>query len=359
MSQIMDLIIRTLGGSAVSQIAKKLGIPEELAGKALSAILPALIGGLARNASQEDGARSLDQALGKDHDGSILGDIGGFINGFQGGPGEAILGHILGSRQSVMSRQIGQSTGLDAQAVQNLMAMAAPLVMGALGKQRKQQSLDAGGLASLLEQEKFGLAERAPQAVGMLESLIGEGPGKADSGGLGAGMEALSGLLRGTAPAPLNAGSTVEFVRDAGRPLAAAGAADRNSPQFRDMRTGNALKKVINDLGIGIQGFDLMFRDGTAVVTGRVASQADRERIVLAAGNAAGVAKVEDRLTVDQKEAPSVLYTVKAGDTLSKIAKAQYGDAAKYPSIFEANKPMLKDPNKIFVGQVLRIPPKP
>jgi hypothetical protein len=361
MSQIMDIIIRSLGGNVLSQMARKLGIPEELAGKALGAILPALIGGLARNASQEDGARSLDQALGKDHDGSILGDLGGFINGFQGGPGEAILGHILGNRQSVMSQQIGQGTGLNPQAVQSLMAMAAPLVMGALGKERQQQSLDAGGLATLLQEERFGLSERTPQSVGMLESLLGEGSGRVDSGGLSAGMDAISGLLRGAAPAPAppRSGSMVEFVRDAGHPVAApAGPSDRNSPQFRDMRTGNALKKAINDLGIGVQGFDLLFRDGTAVVTGRVASQADREKIILAAGNVAGVARVEDRLTVEQKETPSVMYTVKAGDTLSKIAKAQYGDASKYPAIFEANKPMLKDPNKIFVGQVLRVPPK-
>lgn len=357
MSQIMEILVRTMGGKALSQISSKLGIPEDTAAKALGAILPALIGGISRNASQEDGARSLDQALNKDHDGSILGDIGGFISGFQGGPGEAILGHIFGNRQSAMSQQIGASTGLNAQTVTSLMAMAAPLVMGALGKQRQQQSLDAGGLASLLDQERFSLAEQAPQAVGMLESLLGDAPA-GQGPGLSPGMEAISGLLRGAAPAPppKSVGRTVQFVRDAGHPVPAA--APGGNPQLNDMRIGNALKKVVRDTGIALQGFDILFRGGTATIIGRAASQADREKVVLAVGNAAGVAKVEDRLTVEQTAAESTLYTVKAGDTLSKIAKAQYGDASRYPAIFEANKPMLKDPDKIFVGQVLRIPPK-
>jgi nucleoid-associated protein YgaU len=85
---------------------------------------------------------------------------------------------------------------------------------------------------------------------------------------------------------------------------------------------------------------------------------------VLAVGNTEGIAKVDDRMTVAPKAMPEVakaapaqFYTVKAGDSLSKIAKQYYGDAQKYPAIFEANKPLLSDPNKIYPGQVLRIPP--
>ena len=85
----------------------------------------------------------------------------------------------------------------------------------------------------------------------------------------------------------------------------------------------------------------------------------EREIVILTAGNTKGVGRVDDRLTVEapEPEPAAVIYTVVSGDTLSGIAKAQYGDAMKYMKIFEANKPMLEDPDKIYPGQVLRIPP--
>ncbi len=93
---------------------------------------------------------------------------------------------------------------------------------------------------------------------------------------------------------------------------------------------------------------------------GSVKDQATLEKAVLAVGNNAGVAGVKtDGITVNAPAEESVFYTVKSGDTLSKIAETQYGkgNGGKYMVIFEANKPMLKDPNKIYPGQVLRIPP--
>lgn len=94
----------------------------------------------------------------------------------------------------------------------------------------------------------------------------------------------------------------------------------------------------------------------TVVLSGTAASQADREKAVLAAGNVQHVAQVDDQLTVATPEPESRFYTVKSGDTLSKIAKEMYGNANDYNKIFEANQPLLSDPNKIYVGQVLRIP---
>ncbi len=113
-----------------------------------------------------------------------------------------------------------------------------------------------------------------------------------------------------------------------------------------------------------------------AVLTGKVPSREIEEKIVLAIGNTAGVGSVDDQLKSLRAQRPlaatssapsgaasaappSVFYTVKKGDNLSTIAKEQYGNASKYMVIFDANKPMLKDPDKIYVGQVLRIPPKP
>ena len=96
------------------------------------------------------------------------------------------------------------------------------------------------------------------------------------------------------------------------------------------------------------------------ILRGRVPDQPTRERAIVSAGNNRGVAEVEDQMEVEERtpRAQSRMYTVKSGDTLSKIAKAHYGDPMKYSQIFEANRPMLKDPDEIYPGQVLRIPPE-
>ena len=97
--------------------------------------------------------------------------------------------------------------------------------------------------------------------------------------------------------------------------------------------------------------------DGSQVVLeGTAPTQSDCEKITLIAGNQNGISQVDCRLVADKLEPESVFYTVQPGDSLSKIAKAQYGDAGKYMVIFEANQPMLSDPNKIYPGQQLRIP---
>jgi nucleoid-associated protein YgaU len=94
----------------------------------------------------------------------------------------------------------------------------------------------------------------------------------------------------------------------------------------------------------------------TAKVTGAASDQAAREKLVLALGNVEGVEKVEEAIVVEKPEPEARFYTVKKGDTLSAIAKAHYGSANKYPLIFEANRPLLSHPDKIYPGQVLRIP---
>ncbi len=116
------------------------------------------------------------------------------------------------------------------------------------------------------------------------------------------------------------------------------------------------LKGVVNSLNLPVEDLDINYHEDTVTVYGRTKTQADKEKIVLALGNVAGVAAVDDRMIVDNPEPEAVFYEVKRGDSLSKIAKAHYGNAMKYPVIFEANKPMLKDPDKIYPGQVLRIP---
>ena len=119
------------------------------------------------------------------------------------------------------------------------------------------------------------------------------------------------------------------------------------------------LKTAVEGLGLNVRNLHVDLQDDTAIVSGEVDSQSEREKVILALGNVTGIAAVDDRLTVSapEPEAEAQFYEVKSGDSLSKIAKKFYGNAMKYPVIFEANKPMLQDPDKIYPGQVLRIPP--
>ena len=120
----------------------------------------------------------------------------------------------------------------------------------------------------------------------------------------------------------------------------------------------NKLLGHIKSLGLPVSGLSVSYNATTdlATVVGQVQSQADREKIILAVGNIDHVAQVDDQLTVATPEPESKFYTVKSGDNLSKISKEFYGDANKYNKIFEANRPLLKNADDIFPGQVLRIP---
>jgi len=144
--------------------------------------------------------------------------------------------------------------------------------------------------------------------------------------------------------------SLFSFVKEAGEKLI-----DLLTP-------GNAnaeeqLKQHVQKVGLGNPNISATVEGDKVVLTGEVASQEEKEKIILAAGNIEGVASVDDQITVTGPVAQAARFvTVKKGDTLSAIAKAEYGDANQYPKIFEANKPMLSHPDKIYPGQVLRIP---
>jgi nucleoid-associated protein YgaU len=165
----------------------------------------------------------------------------------------------------------------------------------------------------------------------------------------------------------------IDFIKNAGHklglghdtPTANPPATAPTGEDFRlaiDRRRAEAMEKLVRDAGLRVDGLDIQIHDDTATIHGQAHSQAEREKIVLMVGNIDGVGHVDDRLAVlalaanKDADGPSEYYTVKSGDTLSKIAKHYYGDANKYPEIFEANKPMLSDPDKIYPGQMLRIP---
>jgi len=175
MDSILQLIISQLGGDTVANISKKLGIDEAQAQRAIGLARPVLIGALNRNASSTDGAQALTNALQRDHNGSILENLGQKVT--QPATiedGSAILGHIFGSSQSGVQNSVSKGSGLDPQAASQLFAMLAPVVMGALGQIQQKQSLDAQGVSQVLQQER-STVEQTTSGLAQLLDMDGDG----------------------------------------------------------------------------------------------------------------------------------------------------------------------------------------
>jgi nucleoid-associated protein YgaU len=141
-----------------------------------------------------------------------------------------------------------------------------------------------------------------------------------------------------------------DFLKDAGRRLFRFGDAAATEQNERK------LKEHLESLNLGIKNPQIKIDGDKVVIKGDAPSQEALEKAVLAAGNIQGVAKVDAQMNTAQASSQARFYTVKPGDTLSKIAKEAYGNANRYMEIFNANRPLLKDPDEIYPGQQLRIP---
>ena len=158
------------------------------------------------------------------------------------------------------------------------------------------------------------------------------------------------------------------FIKDAGEKLfggkeahaapvtAAAPAAP--TPSELNAKAAKAIETYITAQNLGASAVQVTYdaAQGKVTVKGEAPTQAAKEKITLCCGNVASVTSVENLMSVTNPEPEAQYHDVARGDTLSGIAKKYYGDAGKYPKIFEANKPMLSDPDKIYPGQKLRIP---
>lgn len=154
------------------------------------------------------------------------------------------------------------------------------------------------------------------------------------------------------------------FLKDVGQKLF-----DHDKPQTAQagnpqpaQQLAQKLEDQIQKLNLGIQDPRVHIEGDKATLEGKAASQEALEKAILAIGNTTGIAQVDSRVTVSgqgqAQQAQPRFYTVKKGDTLSGIAKEVYGNASRYNEIFEANRPLLKDPDEIYPGQQLRIPQK-
>lgn len=185
---LLEMLQQRLGGQAVDQMSRKIGADPGTTGNAIDAALPLLIAALARNATAGGQAQSIDTAVSQDHDGSVLDDIPGFLNTADSGPGAGILRHVLGGRQQTVQTGLGQATGLDPQKAGQLLTILAPLVMGALGRAKRERGLDTGSLSDLLSGEQDRLKETAPGIMGTLGRFL-------DRDNDGSAMDDIGGML--------------------------------------------------------------------------------------------------------------------------------------------------------------------
>ncbi|MBK9104231.1 MAG: peptidoglycan-binding protein LysM [Saprospiraceae bacterium] len=132
-------------------------------------------------------------------------------------------------------------------------------------------------------------------------------------------------------------------------------AAAVSAEELKRVKT-EAMMKAVDNLHLPVKDVSILLNDDVVTVYGEAETQVAKELVLLTLGNNAGISSVDDRMSVVKPEPEATFYEVKSGDSLSKIAKEVYGDAKKYNAIFEANKPMLKDPDLIYPGQMLRIP---
>ena len=162
----------------------------------------------------------------------------------------------------------------------------------------------------------------------------------------------------------------LSFIKDAGEKLFGSGEAEAaqaavtaaptpENIEALSKKAGESIERYIGTMNLNVEALEVTFDAATSTVTvaGVAPDQQTREKVLLCCGNVASVAAVNDMMTVSDQEPESQFYTVVSGDNLSKISKQFYDTPNKYTQIFEANKPMLTHPDKIYPGQVLRIPP--
>ena len=186
MNSILDLLADSIGGDNIGQLAGAIGADPRQTQTAVSAALPAILAALNQNTNTTAGASALSSALDRDHDGSLLDHLGGFLGGQMRGKatdGGGILGHILGGQRQQLEQGVAQASGLDMSQVARLLPILAPIVMAALGRRKRQAGLDDAGLSGILAEDATRARDAAPSgAMDILSTVLG---GSSGGGSLG------------------------------------------------------------------------------------------------------------------------------------------------------------------------------
>lgn len=186
---LTKILMSQLGEGGLEAIAGKIGADKQQASTALEGAIPAILGGMSSNVQSRQGAEGLLGALDRDHDGSVLDNLSGFLNNSDQGPGDGILKHVLGDKRPTVEQGLSAKTGLNSSQIGNLLKIAAPLIMGYLGKQKRQSSggFDIGSIAGLLG----GMTKDSDAGTGLdlgdILNVVGglTGGGSSQRGGLG------------------------------------------------------------------------------------------------------------------------------------------------------------------------------
>ncbi|WP_299534308.1 DUF937 domain-containing protein [Ulvibacterium sp.] len=202
MSGLLDLLNSPMGKQLINGVAGQTGQAENKTADVLSMAMPLLLGAMKKNASSPQGAEGLMNALSNKHDGSILDDLGGL---FGGGvdqsvmdDGAGILGHVLGNKQPQVENALSQKSGLDVGAIANILKIAAPIVMGYLGRERNSGNVnDASGMNSLLGSMLGGQPQQNQSLIMSLIDADGDGSVLDDVAGMVMGSSKKSGGLGG------------------------------------------------------------------------------------------------------------------------------------------------------------------
>ncbi len=201
---LMNLLQGQISENLIDQLSQQIGgADKEQTAAATTGIMTTLMGALAKNAQTPEGAQSLDKALEKDHDGSIMEDIMGMLSGNKqtNNPkmlnGSGIINHILGDRQSGAVNMISQMSGLDSSKTGSLMTMLAPVLMGALGQTKRQQGLDVSGIASLLSGTVQSQKSQNPTMNLVTSFLDSDGDGSIVDDVASMGFKFLGGFFKG------------------------------------------------------------------------------------------------------------------------------------------------------------------
>jgi len=166
MNDILTQLLKEVGPQGLQAISSQIGANEQQTSNALGGMIPTLLGAMANNAQSPSGAQGLLGALDSDHDGSILDDVAGFVENFNNGPGAGILKHVLGGQQPAVENGLSAKTGLNSSQISSLLKIAAPLVLGYLGRQKRQQpqsGFDVSNIASILG----GMTQQADKSTGL------------------------------------------------------------------------------------------------------------------------------------------------------------------------------------------------
>lgn len=176
---VTDLIQGALSEDTVGRISQAIGADQDATGTAIQSALPMILGGLARNSANESGAESLLGALDRDHDGSILNDLAGYVGNYNQANGTGILGHIFGGQQGAIEQTVHNSSGLDMSKVGPLLTILAPIVMGAIGKSRREEGIGMSDLAGILSGSTQQMSSGSPVMDMLSQVLDRDGDGSA------------------------------------------------------------------------------------------------------------------------------------------------------------------------------------